>query len=80
VGIALVAVTLAAFGLAALVAAGIGPVSLWIPAVTIGATASLAVLLVFFHPWLIVGVAIDIGLLAASLVGGWTPAESGSVV
>ena len=80
VATALVAVTLAAFALAALVAVGLAPVSVWMPAVAIGAVASLGLLVAFFHPWLVVGVAIDIGLLAASLVGGWTPVEGGPAI
>jgi len=71
--LALVALTLAAFATAAIVAVGIAPAWLWVPAAVTGATASLALLLAFFHPWLVLGVAIDVGLLAATLVAGWTP-------
>jgi hypothetical protein len=30
-------------------------------------------LLLFFHPWLVLGIAIDLGLLWAVLVADWTP-------
>lgn len=78
--LALVALTLAAFATAALVAVGIAPASLWVPAAVTGATASLALLLVFFQPWLVLGVAIDVGLLAATLVAGWAPGPTGAEV
>jgi len=78
--LALVALTLAAFATAALVAVGIAPSWLWLPAAVTGATASLALLLAFFHPWLVLGVAIDVGLLAATLVAGWAPGPTGAEV
>ena len=59
--LALVALTLAAFAGAALVA------------IVIGATASLVLLVSFFHPWLALGVVIDLVLLGATLVAGWAP-------
>ncbi len=74
-GIALVALTIAGFALAAIVAIGILPSSLWVPAVVIGAVASLAVLGLFYRPWLTLGVAIDVILLWAVLVQSWTPAS-----
>jgi hypothetical protein len=72
-GIALVALTLAGFALAAIVALGVGPAALWAPAVTIGAVASIALLLSFFHPWLVLGIVVDVGLLLAVHLAGWTP-------
>jgi hypothetical protein len=72
-GLALVALTLAGFVLAALVALGLGPAALWIPAVTIGSVASIGLLLLFFHPWLVLGLVIDVGLLLAVHLGGWSP-------
>jgi hypothetical protein len=72
-GVALVAVTLAGFCLAALATIGVAPAALWPVGVTVGAVASLAVLLVFFHPWLTLGVAIDALLLYAVLAAGWAP-------
>ena len=71
--LALVALTLAAFAGAALVALGIAPTVLWVPSIVIGATASLVLLVSFFHPWLALGVVIDLVLLGATLVAGWAP-------
>jgi hypothetical protein len=73
VAFALVAVTLAAFALAAVVALGVVPAGLWEPALTMGAVASLGLLAAFFHPWLALGVVIDVALLWAGIVAGWTP-------
>ena len=67
--------TMASFAVAAIVAIGIGPAGLWLPAATIGALASLALLVAFFHPWLVVGLAIDLALLWATLVAGWSPEQ-----
>jgi hypothetical protein len=75
-GVALVALTLGGFALAALSALGIGPAGLWPAAVTIGAIASIALLALFFHPWLVLGVAIDLVLLWAVLVANWEPEVS----
>jgi hypothetical protein len=72
-GVALVAVTFVGFAMAALAAAGVAPAGLWSVAVTIGAIASIAVLAVFFHPWLVLGVGIDLALLWAALVANWAP-------
>ena len=73
VAMALVAVTVGAFAVASLAALGLAPVALWAPAVTAGATASLAILVAFFHPWLALGVGIDLAVLWAALVAGWIP-------
>jgi hypothetical protein len=72
-GIALVAVTLAGFALAALAALGLAPASIWPAAVAVGAIASIALLAVFFHPWLVIGFAIDAALLWLVLVHDWAP-------
>ena len=74
VAVALVAATIGAVAVASLAALGLAPVALWAPAVTAGATASLAILIAFFHPWLVVGAGIDVALLWAALVSGWIPA------
>ncbi|HEX5015272.1 MAG TPA: hypothetical protein VFV72_14060 [Candidatus Limnocylindrales bacterium] len=74
--LALVAVTLGAFGTAALVVLGIAPFWLWSPAIVSGAAASLVLLVTFFHPWLVLGVAIDVALIWASLVLDWTPGSA----
>ncbi|MGZ8515510.1 MAG: hypothetical protein ACXWXA_10765 [Candidatus Limnocylindrales bacterium] len=73
VGIALFAATLVGFSLAALAALGFLPVTLWQWGTVIGAAASLAMLVVFFHPWLLVGIAIDLVALWAVIGGGWSP-------
>jgi hypothetical protein len=39
----------------------------------VGAGASLAMLVLFFHPWLALGLAIDAVLLWAVLANGWRP-------
>ena len=72
-GMALVAATIAAFGLAALATARFIPADLWGPASAAGAVSSVALLVLFFHPWLVLGFAIDLGLLWAVLVAGWSP-------
>jgi hypothetical protein len=77
-GIALIAVTIAGFALAAIVALGFLPSSLWVPTVVIGAVASLAVLGLFYQPWLTLGVAIDLVLLWVVLVQSWTPSMESS--
>lgn len=73
VGMALIAVVIAAYAFAALTAVGIAPGALWVPAIVIGSVASLAILVLFFHPWLVLGVAIDVVLVWAVLIAGWTP-------
>jgi hypothetical protein len=73
----LVAVTVAGFAMAALVLLGVLPVDLWPAAIAIGATASLGLLVACFHPWLVLGVVIDVALLWASLVAAWVPATGG---
>jgi hypothetical protein len=75
-GCALLAVILGAFTLAAMSALGLLPATIWEWSTVIGATASLVMLAVFFHPWLAVGVAIDIVALWAVLVLGWTTTEA----
>jgi hypothetical protein len=75
-GFALFALTLASFALAAIAAVGFLPPGVWAWSTVIGAAASLAMLLVFFHPWLAVGVAIDLLALWTVLVMGWTPTDT----
>jgi hypothetical protein len=75
-GTAFVALTIAGFAVAALVALGVLPAGLWTPSVAVGAVASMAVLVLFFHPWLVLGVAIDLGLLWVVLVAHWEPSAA----
>jgi hypothetical protein len=77
VAMALVVTTIAGFALAALSAVGLLPVSLWLPAIAIGAASSIGLLIAFFHPWLVLGIGIDLVLLWASVVVDWTPATTG---
>jgi len=69
----LIAATIGGYALAALAATGIAPDAIWRPALLTGSIASIALLGVFFHPWLVLGVAIDVVLLWSVLVGGWSP-------
>jgi hypothetical protein len=77
IAVALVTTTIAGFTVAGLVALGVLPESAWVPSVAIGAVASLASLIVFFHPWLLLGVAIDLGLLWVAVIHGWVPTAPG---
>lgn len=72
VGIALVAVTVIGYLGAALAAVGVAG-SLWAPAITIASVGSIALLALCFHPWIVLGFAIDAVLLWAVLVQGWHP-------
>jgi hypothetical protein len=73
IGLALVAGTIGGYALAALATIGILPASAWGATVTVGSVASLGLLLLFFHRWLVAGIAIDALLLWVALVAGWTP-------
>jgi hypothetical protein len=76
-GGALIAVTVTAFVLAALSTAGIAiPATWWAPMVVLGAVTSAAQLALFFHPFLVIGFAIDAALLWAAFVAQWTPLEA----
>lgn len=46
---------------------------LWLAPAVVGSVASLGLLAFFWHPWLVLGVVIDLGVLAA-LALGWPPA------
>lgn len=72
-GLALVAATFGGFGMAALAAIGIGSAGLWTAGIAIGSLASLALLGLFFHPWLVLGMVIDAVLLWAVLIQAWAP-------
>jgi len=67
-----------------LVAAGLAtmgwlvPAGWWTPLVVGGSVASLATLTLFFHPWLVLGFAIDVVLLWAVLVNGWEATAIGA--
>ncbi|MEW5992353.1 MAG: hypothetical protein AB1736_13560 [Chloroflexota bacterium] len=72
-GIALIAVLIGAYALAALAAFGIGPSGLWVPAVAAGTLASLTLLGLWYMPWLTIGFGIDLALLWLVLMTRWAP-------
>ena len=78
VGMVLAAVTLSAFVVAAASVLGIAPMAAWAPAIVSGAAASITLLALFFHPWLVLGLVIDLGLLGIALLARWTPVSLGS--
>ena len=67
------AATIGTFALSALATAGIVPAELWGPVSIAAAVASVVLLVVFFQPWLVLGVVVDLALLWAVLVAGWSP-------
>ena len=71
-GIALVALVLGAFGAAALGVVGVAPQGLVGPAVVMGAVVSVALLILYFHVWVLFGIVIDLGILWLAF-GNWTP-------
>ena len=74
-GTALVVTTIALLVAAGLSTVGwLVPSDWWSPLVVGGAVASALALAMFFHPWLVLGLAIDVALLWAVLVMGWSPA------
>lgn len=75
-GFTLFALVLASFALAAIAAVGFLPAGVWGWSTVIGAAGSLAMLILFFHPYLAVGVAIDLLALYTVLVLGWTPTDT----
>ena len=73
VGIAMVSVTVVLIVASAMATAGwIVAGEWWPPLVTAGAVSSVLTLALFFHPWLLLGLAIDATLLLAVL-NGWRP-------
>ena len=78
IGIALVAGTLILLLAAAMATAGwwVVPSHWWPVLLVSGAGSSLLTLTIFFRPWLLLGFAIDAGLLWA-VFGGWRPTALG---
>lgn len=74
VGLGLMAVTMGAFALAALSVFGVLPAGAWAATVALGAGTSIVLLVLFFDPWLVLGLAIDAVLLWAVIVAHWVPA------
>ena len=74
VGLALVAVVVAGFALAALSTLGIlVPPGSWHVAVAVSALASAVLLVTFFDPQLVLGIGIDAGLLWIVAARAWAP-------
>ncbi len=74
VGVVLIAITIVCYLGAALAAAGLAiPGSWFAPLVVVGSVASILVLGLFFHPWIVLGIAIDLALVYAVAVAGWHP-------
>jgi len=77
IGAALVIVTVVAFAGAGLAWFGLVVPTAWWPALVMaGAASSLAVLTAFFHPWLVLGFAIDAVLIYLVAGSGWTAQTS----
>jgi hypothetical protein len=73
-GTALGALTVLGYTLAALAIMGIiVPEPLWQPLTIVSSALSLLLLILFWHPWLVIGIAIDAFLLLALLVLRWQP-------
>ena len=76
VGIILVALSTLGFVLAGLGIFGItGLVTIWRMVAIFSAGISLFLLILFWHPWLPVGVLIDIAILIALILAKWPPAN-----
>lgn len=76
VGLLLVVVTIACFALAGLGILGVpGLLGIAKIMVIIGAVSSLLVLILFWHPWLVLGIVIDAVLLYAALKLNWPTAQ-----
>ena len=72
VGIILVALSTLGFIFSGLGALGVPGLSdIWQAAAGLAAAFSLILLILFWHPWIIVGVLIDIGIGVLSLGGKW---------
>lgn len=73
VGLALVAIVVGGFSLAALSTAGFVPIDWWRPLVAVSAGASALVLVLCFQPQLVLGLGMDGVLLWVAMVGVWAP-------
>lgn len=74
-----VAITLALLATAAFVAVGIGVwigQGWWRPLAIGSAAGSFALMVLCFHPWLSLGVLLDVGIFAALLWTAWPPAST----
>lgn len=77
IGIILVGLSTTGFVLAGAGILGLsGLAALWRPLVVISAAISLLLLGLFWHPWLPVGVLINVGVLASLLLFNWPPSNT----
>lgn len=79
-GTGLTILTVIGFVLVGLSTAGfIVPQGWWLSLTVVSAILSLALLIIFWHPWLVIGIVIDLVLLAALMWLGWQPFNAASV-
>ena len=72
-GRGLVTGSVVGFALAAVVVLGLVPGAAWPATIAFGSVASLGLLAIFFHPWLVLGIVIDLAALFAVVIAGWRP-------
>jgi len=76
IGVILVAASTVGFVLAGVGILGVpGLVTVWRTVAIISACSSLLLLIIFWHPWLPIGVLIDIAILVALLWVKWPPVD-----
>ncbi len=76
IGIILVALATLGFVLSGLGVFGVPGLSeIWRTVAEVSAGVSLLLLVLFWHPWLIMGVLLDMGILVAFLWVKWPPAD-----
>lgn len=74
IGIVLVALATLGFVLAGLGVLGVPGLTLvWRPLTIVSSCLSLLLLILFWHPWIIVGALIDVGILFTLVWAKWTP-------
>ena len=74
IGVGLTVAAVGGFVVAGLIALGAAlPASWWQPLAAIAAIASLLLLGLYFHPWLVLGIGIDLVLLVAIWQADWSP-------
>lgn len=73
VGTAFTAMIAGGFALVGVAALAVLPSALWILGASIGAMASIALLVLFFHAWLVLGPLIYAVVLWAVLIARWEP-------
>jgi hypothetical protein len=74
----LFATTVVSFTAGAAAAIGLTAGAIWPIAIAVGAISSLTLLVLFFHPWLALGIVIDLALMAVVVLGRWSPAAVAS--